>query len=287
MIGGGNAMAVAVLVATLWTLMPLRTPGIAPAVRRSLAITLLLLLGAQLLACLPGDTVLRATPLALAGAALVGSIVGAALPPNLPRAVTRGLAGLAIAAALVVGAATYQVAQEDPIGFAADHRERQAPVFGVSLALPRSFAPVSAAGQRQHPLLPVFQGWIDTQALRGGALVQALVIEGGPMPGGSALFRIDAGLQRELVVREDAAIPEAARAVLDSAMTGWSLYLPGEAPAWKTYTLQRNGEAVARVIERAFGAVGPTVLLVVAPASAHEQAPGLYAQIVADASRGP
>ena len=48
-------------------------------------------------------------------------------------------------------------------------------------------------------------------------------------------------------------------------------------------TLQRNGEAVARVIERPLAPGGPTVVLVAAPPEAFEQAPQLYAPIVADA----
>lgn len=272
MIGGGNAMAVAVLVATLWTLVPLRTPGIAPQVRRSLVITLLLLLGAQLLACIPGDLVLRSTPLALAAAAVVASIVAIALPPNLPRLLMRVLAVVLAGVLALIGAAAWQVSQEDPIRFLAEHREPRGPERGVTLVLPRSFERVAADGERRHPLLPVFQGWIDTQALRGGALVQVLVSEGGPIAGSSALFRFDPGLQRELVVRDDAGIPDEARAVLDAG-----------APGWTTYTLQRNGVAAARVIERGFAKVGPTVVLVVAPAEALAQAPGLYAQIVVDA----
>lgn len=272
MIGGGNAVAVAVLVATLWTLVPLRTPGITPQVRRSLVITLLLLLSAQLLACVPAEQVLRSTPLALAGAALVGSVVAIALPPNLPRVVLRGL-GVALAGVLgVVAVAAVQVGQEDPIGFAAHHVERKPPEFGVSLQLPHSFESVTGTEERRHSLLPVYKGWLDMQALRGGALVQVLVLEGGSLPGSSALFRLDPGLERELVVRADEGIPEASRAALGAG-----------APGWTTYTLQRNGEAVARVIERPFGAVGPTVVLVVAPAEAIAQAPGLYAQIVAGA----
>lgn len=275
MIGGGNAMAVAVLVATLWTLVPMRTPGIAPAVRRSLVVTLLLLLGAQLLACVPGDQALRSTPLALGGAALLGSLVAIALPPNLPRALVRGLGGLLVAVIGVVIVAGVQVAGEDPIGFASLHRERRAGDHGVSLALPRSFERVSAAGERQHPLLPVYQGWIDMQALRGGALVQVMVLEGGSVAGSSALIRLDPKLQRELVVRDDEEVTPDVRAILDAG------------GRWSTYTLQRNGEAVARVIERPLGAVGPTVVLVAAPGFALAQAPLLYAQIVADAALSP
>lgn len=269
---GGNAMAVAVLVATLWTLVPMRTPGVAPAVRRSLVITLLLLLGAQLLACLPGEQLLRSTPLALGGAALVASVVAVALPPNLPRLALRALDLLLVAALGLGGVAAYRVAQEDPIGFALAHREQVVRERGAGLALPQSFTRVGAAGERRHALMPVYQGWLDVQALRGGALVQVMVVHGGSAAGTSALFKLDPGLLRELAVRDDAEVGGEARALLDAA------------GPWTTYTLQRNGEAVARVIERSLAPEGPTVVLVAAPPLALGQAPQLYARIVADAA---
>jgi membrane associated rhomboid family serine protease len=275
MIGGGNAMAVAVLVATLWTLLPPRTPGIAPNVRRSLVVTLLLLLGAQLLACVPRDEVLRSPPLALGGAALVASLLAVALPPSLPRAVGGALGAVLVAALGLTGVAAYRVAQEDPIGYALAHRDRHPSERGATLALPLSFDRVAAAGERRHALLPVYQGWLDAQALRGGALVQILVVEGAAAPGSSALFRVDPGLSRELAVRDDPAVDPEIRAILDAA--------PG---AWSTYTLQRNGEAVARVLERRLPG-GPTVVLAAAPPEALDQAPRLYARLVADAAPAP
>ncbi|HEY0133585.1 MAG TPA: hypothetical protein VGB85_05880, partial [Nannocystis sp.] len=139
---------------------------------------------------------------------------------------------------------------------------------------------VGAAGERRHALLPVYQGWLDAQALRGGALVQIMVVEGnhdagGAGSSGSALFRVDPGLLRELAVRDDAELSADARATLDAG------------GPWSTYTLQRNGDAVARVIERPLSPGGPTVVLVAAPPLAFEQAPALYARIVADAQRVP
>lgn len=272
MLAGGNAMAVAVLVATLWTLVPGRTPGVAPAVRRSLVITLLLLLGAQLLACLPGDMLLRSTPLALGGAALVASLLAIGLPPNLPRWALRALDLLLVAAVGVTAVAGYRVAQEDPIGFAVAHRDQAVRERGVGMTLPLSFTRVGTAGERRHALMPVYQGWLDVQALRGGALVQVMVVDGGMTAGSSALFRLDPGLLRELAVRHDVEIGAEARALLDATETAWS-----------TYTLQRNGEAVARVIERSLVPGGPTVVLVAAPPEAFDQAPQLYVPIVADA----
>jgi hypothetical protein len=120
--------------------------------------------------------------------------------------------------------------------------------------------------------MPVYQGWLDVQALRGGALVQVMVLDGGTAAGTSALFRIDPGLLRELAIREDGEIGAGSRAQLDAA------------GPWSTYTLQRNGEAVARVIERPLAPGGPTVVLVAAPPTALEQAPGLYVSLVADAA---
>jgi membrane associated rhomboid family serine protease len=272
MLAGGNAMAVAVLVATLWTLVPMRTPGVTPAVRRSLVITLLLLLGGQLLACLPGEQLLRSTPLALGAAALVASLVAIAVPPNLPRLALRALDLLLVAALGLTAVAAYRVAQEDPIGFAVAHRDQAVRERGAGLALPLSFTRVGAAGERRHALMPVYQGWLDVQALRGGALVQVMVVQSGSTAGTSALFRVDPGLLRELAIREDEEIGDEARALLRAG---------GE---WSTYTLQRNGEAVARVIERPLAPGGPTVVLVAAPPAAFEQAPQLYARIVADAA---
>lgn len=272
MLAGGNAMAVAVLVATLWTLVPVRTPGVTPTVRRSLVITLLLLLGAQLLACLPGEQLLRSTPLALGAAALVASLVAIAVPPNLPRWALRALDLALVAAVGVTAVGAYRVAREDPIGFAAAHRDQAVRERGVALALPLSFARVGTAGERRHPLMPVYQGWLDVQALRGGALVQVMVLDGGTTAGTSALFRLDPGLLRELAIREDGEIGAGSRAQLDAA------------GPWSTYTLQRNGEAVARVIERPLAPGGPTVVLVAAPPTALDQAPGLYVPLVADAA---
>lgn len=272
MIGGGNAMAVAVLVATLWTLMPGRTPGVAPTVRRSLVVTLLLLLGAQLLSCVPGDAALRSTPLSLGVAAFVGSLLAIALPPVLPRLVSRGLDLLLVAALCFVGVGAYRVGQEDPIGFALVHREPRPAERGAIVALPQSFERVGAAGERRHASLAVYQGWIDAQALRGGALVQIMVVEGVGSSGSSALFRVDPGLLRELTIRSDDGLDPAAREIVAGASGSWS-----------TYTLQRNGEAVARVIERRLAESGPTVLLLAAPPLALDQAPTLYARVVADA----
>ncbi|MDC0671198.1 rhomboid family intramembrane serine protease [Nannocystis radixulma] len=261
LIGGGNALAVAVLVATLWTLLPARTPGLLSTVRRSVVLTLLFLLGAHVFACIPGAYGLRSTPLSLGTSAFVASVLALLLPPTLPGWTRRPLALLCLAVVAVVGFAAAQVAREDPIAFAVAHRERRVVEHGVALALPASFEHVDA-GERRHPLLPVFAGWLDTQALRGGHLVQFVVVEDAPAEG-SALFVLAPNLAHELVVR-----PEAAPA---PAFAGFA-----------NYTLQRNGEAIARVVERRLGT--RALLLLAAPEAALDPAPELYAAILGDAA---
>lgn len=260
MIGGGGAMAVALLVATLWTLSPLRTPGLSANVRRSVALTLLILLGAHLFASLPSDYGLRSPPLSLGTAAFVASALSLLLPPSLPAWTRRPLAALCLACLGVVTAAAVKVTREDPLGFAAAHRDQRPIERGVRLALPASFAQVHAREDRRHPALPVFPGWLDTQALRGGHLVELVVVEGSfkkaaDQPG-AALFALEPALAHELVIRPD-----------DGG----------------GYTLQRNGEAIARVLERDLG--DRTLLLIAAPPSALDQAAPLYEAILADAAR--
>lgn len=266
MLAGGSAMATGVLVATLWTLSPMRTPGLASAVRRSVIVTLLILLGAHLFASLPGDFGLRAPPLALGTSALVASLLALLLPPALPAWTRRPLALLCLATLGLFGFAAARVPREDPIGHARAHRDLRPVEHGVRLALPTSFEQVHAVGERRHPLVPVFAGFLDTQALRAGYLVEVIVAEGPPKDGESALFRLDAKLAHELVVRPDGDAPPALR-------------------EFGGYTLQRNGESIARVVERTVGE--RTVLLLAAPPSALDQAPELYAAILADAAPAP
>lgn len=260
-IGGGNALAVSVLVATLWTLLPARTPGLLSTVRRSVVLTLLFLLGAHVFACIPGVYGLRSTPLSLGTAAFVASALTLLLPPTLPGWTRRPLAALCLAAIAVVGLGVVQVTREDPIAFAAAHRDRRVSDNGVALALPASFERVEA-DDRRHPLLKVFPGWLDTQALRGGYLVQFVVVPDAPAEG-SALFALAPALAHELVIRpEDAPAP---------AFAGFV-----------NYTLQRNGETIARVVERRLGA--HAMLLLAAPATALDPAPALYSAILGDAA---
>lgn len=265
MIGGGNAMAVSVLVATLWTLLPNRTPGLLSTVRRSVVLTLLFLLGAHVFACLPTAYGLRSTPLALGTSAFVASALALLLPPSLPAWTRRPIAALCLAGIAVVGLAAVKVAREDPIAFAAAHRDHPAVEGGVALALPASFERVEADARR-HPAMRVFPGWLDGQALRGGHLVEFLVAEGLTDADGPALFALDPTLARELVIRpEDDPAP---------AFAGFA-----------NYTLQRNGEPIARLIERRLG--DRALLLLAAPPSALDQAAELYAAILSDATLAP
>lgn len=265
LLGGGGALATAVLVATLWTLAPAHTPGLATKVRRSVALTLLILLAAHLFANLPGDFGLRASPLALGTSAFVASLLALLLPNFSGRAARLVTSGLCVGLVGVGVASAALVSREDPIAHALAHRLERPALHEVRLALPLSFEPVRAAGERRHPALPVLPGFVDVEALRLGHLIQVLVARDVP-DDGTAILRLDESLGRSLVVRRDDAAP----APLDA--------LP-------SYTLQLNGEAVARVVERELG--DRRVLLLAAPPEALEQAPELYAAILGDARRSP
>lgn len=256
MIGGGGAMAVALLVATLWTLSPRRTPGLAAGVRRSVVLTLMILLGAHLFASLPSNFGLRSTPLSLGTAAAVASAIALLLPPSLPGWTRRPLAAACLAVVAVVGGAAAQVTREDPLAFALAHRDLERVEHGVALALPASFEPIPTRQDHLHPALPVFPGWLDTQALRGGHLVQLVVAEGAHKAEGDALFALDPALAHELVVRPDER---------------------------GGVTLQRNGETIARAQGRDLG--DRTLLLIAAPPEALDQAGALYQAILDDARR--
>ncbi|MCA9659448.1 MAG: rhomboid family intramembrane serine protease, partial [Myxococcales bacterium] len=103
LLAGGPAMAVAAVVGALWTLVPLRSPAISARARRSLMMTLLLLLGAQLLACLPAMVGLEVAPISLAAAAGVATLLATVLPGG-ARWLNRVFAALALA---LVGAGAF------------------------------------------------------------------------------------------------------------------------------------------------------------------------------------
>jgi len=269
--GGANAMAIAILVAALWSLMPSRTPGVQSAARRRLSLTLVLLMGAQLLACLPGSQGVVVTPVALLIACCIG-ILFAALQGG------RWVAGLlrvfAVAGVVASGLAAAQVGREDVEGFALLHLERTIEAHGVKFQVPAGFAELSV--DSADPIdLTGGGGWVDLHSRRAGGLVAGLVVPVGTVietskPGSSLPLAINPQLRYGLSIRQDPSLPPQAREILDTADGTWS-----------THTLQRNGEVVARVVMRTFS--GRQVGLILAPANLLERVPRLYATLLAGA----
>lgn len=272
-IGGAPALVTAVLVAALATLAPMRPPEIARRARRSLMVTLLLLLFAQLLACLPGPIGLDIHPLSLAGAALFGALFSGGLPrPLTPRlrVLLRVLAA-ALVALSVAGAS--QVAREDIPGYIALRRPTLTIYNGLLLRLPITILN-PPPGPALPGALPSYPGLRDELALRGGDLVQLVVLEARERaPDEPAIFELDPDLAREASLRPSPALPPVYRAALDAA--------PG---AWRSYTLTRDGESIAQIIERTPKPGGARLLLIASPARALTFTPALYAAILADAA---
>ncbi len=273
LIGGGSLIATGVLVAALWTLIPRRTPNLAKRARRSLLLTLWLLLGAQIIETIPGLRGIAVSPFALAAVAGVATILSGALPLSLPkpvRYVLGALAGLSVAA-MVAG--LWQVAREDVESFALAHREQAYAVQGVAFTTPWSFEETELEVLRGEAL-PVFEGLIDAQARRDGLRVQLVVA---PMKTTASeeaaaepiVFALDPALRRAVDVREGGALPSSFTTMM------------GEG-GWRSYLVQRNGQAVARVVERPVGE--QTAALVAVPPEALELAPVLYASMLRDAA---
>ena len=86
------------------------------------------------------------------------------------------------------------------------------------------------------------------------------------------IFTLDPALRRAVDVREDHGLPEQFTARMG-------------AEEFRSYLVQRNGQAVARVVERPLGE--RTVALVAAPPEALALAPVLYASILVEASEEP
>ncbi|MEZ4429180.1 MAG: rhomboid family intramembrane serine protease, partial [Nannocystaceae bacterium] len=272
-VAGGSVAAVAVITAALWVLVPARTPGLAAKARRSLAFTLGLLLAAQLLECVPGEHGPGLSPLAVVGAAVVGTILGGLVPLALPRVLQALLASLAFASAAVVGVATFKVAREDVEVFLLAHRDRALEQDGVAFQTPWSFT-ATAAGDGLDGGLPLYAGLVDSEALRAGSQLQYVVAPKGAAAE-PAIFALDPSLRLEAGVRVDDELPPRVAEILSAA--------PG---SWSSALIQRNGELIARVIERTLPD-GPRVLLISAPPDAFEVTAELHARILADAAAAP
>ncbi|MFV8753746.1 rhomboid family intramembrane serine protease [Nannocystaceae bacterium ST9] len=278
---GGNLMAIGASTAALWLLLPSRTPMIGGRARRNLVVTLALLLAANLIMNWPGALGFGMSPVALLTTVAVASLI-ALLPlrPSGSLARLGGLAGKTILAGLGLATivASVVVLTEDPERELADRRRWACEVAGVELHTPTWF--VEQSLDRDAPFeLPIVDGLVDSLELRDGSLVQLAVVRGESSESsevsGEPRPKLDA-LADSLGVSVAASLPERFAAALAD-----------DGRHWRAFDLWRNGERVARVIERDLP-VGPseapaTVVLLTTPATAIDHAPELWQAILADA----
>jgi membrane associated rhomboid family serine protease len=289
---GGNLMAVGGICAALWMLLPRRTPQLPTRSRRNLALTLTLLLVANLLTSWPGLVGFGVAPLAVlttlvvaslttfTGAAFdratssTGVVAGVPAGAGASRWVGRGLGAIVGIAVAVNLAAFGLVFGEDPEAYLVDHRAQRCAVAGVVVRTPIGVVPMTL--DREVPFeLPVVDGLLDTLELRDGQLVQLAVYAGTPSPEQPALFAMLEGLDGELSATAPGPLPEpfTERIAAD--------------PSWRAFDLWRNGVRVGRVVERQLDG-GPeqgaaTVMLLASPAEAIEHGAAVYAAILREA----
>lgn len=273
----GNLMAVGSVSAALWLLTPRRTPALAARPRRNLVVTLGLLLLANLITTWPTIVGVGVAPVALLTTFVVatGFVL---LPRELPRAVEVALAlllGTMLAANVV---AAVSIVGEDPQTYLVDHRVQRCEVAGVVVDTPSNLAPRRLDREVGFGV-PIIDGLVDTLELRDGSLVQLAVVRGTSASGDAlAVFGLVDGLERELSVTAAGPLPEP-----------FVELLAADADArWRAADLWRNGERVARVIERRLdvpdGREAATISLIASPPGAMEHAPAIYAAILREAT---
>jgi membrane associated rhomboid family serine protease len=273
----GNLMAVGSVSAALWLLTPRRTPALASRPRRNLVVTLGLLLLANLITTWPTLVGVGVAPVALFTTFIVASLV-AMLPRELPRAVEVALAlllGLVLAGNVV---AAVVILREDPQAYLVDHRVQRCEVAGVVVHTPTDLVP-KRLDRDVGFAVPMVDGLVDTLELRDGSLVQVMVARGTAASGEMlAVFGLVEGLEREVTVTAAGPLPEP-----------FAELLAADADArWRSADLWRNGERVARVVERRLdvpaGREAATISLMASPPGAIEHAPAIYAAILHEAT---
>jgi membrane associated rhomboid family serine protease len=274
---GGNLMAVGSVSAALWLLTPKRTPALASRPRRNLIVTLALLLLANLITTWPTIVGVGVAPVALFTTIVVASLVVLVFPRELSRAaelVLMLVLGVMLAANAV---AAVRVVAEDPQTYLVDHRVQRCEVDGVVVHTPSDLVPMWL--DRDVPFeLPIFDGLLDTLELRDGSLVQLAVVRGSAASSESlAVFGLAEGLEREFSVTAAGPLPEPFAELIAADAQGH----------WRTADLWRNGERVARVIERRLdvpaGREAATISLIAAPPEAMAHAPAIHAAILREA----
>ncbi|MEE9385691.1 MAG: rhomboid family intramembrane serine protease [Nannocystaceae bacterium] len=279
--GGGSLLACAALVSALWALLPLRTPEIVPRVRRSLSITLGLLLGANLLTVVPGVWGFDTLTTSYVATVLCASLIAAVPRLRVKSAFDRFCAVLLFALGLSLAWAAYRVVHEDVPAYLLAHRDQICASQGVRFHVPPYFGPTPAVANGP-PGSVAFDGIADRLELRTGALVEYVAVD--PTDGDGAqelpaLFGVVPNLRHAFGVR-----PTDVPASLRSAVGA-------EAEGWRAWILRESGAPRTLVIERALqrGEVQRRVLLLSSPPEAVERSGELYAAILAGAhvSRDP
>ena len=287
-VAGAATATLAVVVGALWSLLPVRTPGLPSRARRSVAIPLVLVGIALALRAVPGVVAAPLHVVGLLWAAVVGTMVVGMVPPQGPVAAV--LRWLAVPLVLTIPLSGIKVAREDVEAFTIAHRVPMLLAEGVRTPLPGRIVPTEA-GPGVGPGLPVAAGWIDAIEREGGALVQIIVADAPSVAGAeragdahrAALLRNHPELDRELDEIGDAELPpEFASAWASVGASGSAGPQAPSAEALHVTALRRNGVRVGLVVERDVGT--RRVALVASPPAALDHAPRLYARILADAA---
>lgn len=275
----GSSMAVGAIIAALWLLLPSRTPLLAARARRSLVVTLTLLLIANLLTSWPGLVGFGVAPVGLLVTILVATLVAVALPVEAPRWLRRFLGGVVGIAAAVNLVAFGLIIAEDPEAYLIDHRAQRCELGGVVVRVPIGAAAMTL--DREVPFdLPILDGLLDTLELRDGSLVQIAVARGPLADDRPALFQVVEGLGDTLSATAPGPLPEPFAEAIAAA-----------GASWRAWDLWRAGERIGRVIERRLeveaGAAPATIMLVATPADAINHAPAIHAAILREATVSP
>lgn len=270
-LGGAALMATGLVVAAIWVLLLPRTnlPG---RTRRILALPLVLLLAA-IVVSIPREHGPVLAPAGLVIAAATSIVLIGLVPPR--GILASGLRGLAVALALAIPVAAGQVALEDPRELLLEQR-RPVVFDGLELAVPRTFLPVVEPSEDELGPWPRQRGLTDTLAQRAGHRVQVILTE--PAEGPSepcALLRASPTLVHEL---------DEAAALLPEEWGQAYRAAGGDEGELRATTVRRNGQDVGMVIERVVGegTRARSVALVASPPRALNDAPTLYATVLAD-----
>lgn len=266
-------------------LIAVRRPAVelSPRLRRSMTLTLLLVMAAEGLTAIPGVGALDVSLPGIGASVLLSAVLSFALPVTLPRLVQRVESVAALGLLALVAGAAFKVSTEDVEGFQIANRVEQEVPPGTAVAsVPPAFIPLEERVARPDLPIPLEVGLVDSLQLRTGNVLSLSVAEpppqaqpdGEPTPavGGDTrnpvLFRIDPELERRFTAGGAPQLPDPFLEALGQAEI-------------RAFTVRRNGEPVARVVERGVEG-GRTLVLVAAPPATLEHAPALYGAVMAD-----